>query len=72
MLLDEKIQKTPNVNKRLSYLSDSIPETSICKLFNVVIEVVRFFLAQSNCLISNVISLTTSSLCSAFCLISLI
>ena len=39
----------------------STPSTSICKWFNVVIDVVKFLLAASSCLMSRVISFTLVS-----------
>lgn len=48
----------------------SIPPTRMCKWFNVVIELVKFFFAKSNCFMSSVISFTLSSVFSARVFIS--
>lgn len=57
---------SPYIRFSARTLSFSTPSTSICKWFNVVIADVRFFFAQSSCLMSLVMFFTISSV-NSFC-----
>lgn len=56
--LHQVIPMGPAEEVDMAYSRESTPPASMCRWFRVVIEVVRWRLAWSNCLISRVISLT--------------